>query len=70
MEINEIAASASAAAAQKTETSHAVKTVEMANEEIEQTGEQVLQLLESATQPRTLRVGAVTTLGMNLDVKA
>lgn len=69
MEVNEVAAVASASSAQKTETSHAVKSVEMANEEVKQTGEQVLQLLESATEPRKLRVGAVTTLGMNLDIK-
>jgi len=70
MEVNEIAATASVAAAQKTETSHAVKTVEMANDEIKETGEQVLHLLESATEPRKLRVGAVTTRGLNLGVKA
>lgn len=70
MEVNEVAAAASAASTQKTETSHAVKSVEMANDEIKQTGEQVLQLLESATEPRQLRVGPVTTLGMNLDIKA
>ena len=67
MEVNEIAAgTASAASAQ---TSHAVKTTEMAKNQIEKTGEQVMQLLE-VTAPGQLRTDPLSPLGSILDVKA
>lgn len=69
MEINEISASAAAAETQRSETTPALQGVVRANEQIEQTGEQALQVLE-ATAPGKLRVGPVTTLGLNLDLKA
>lgn len=69
MEVNEIAASATAASLASTQTTHAVKTTEMANDQIEQTGEQVMQLLE-VTAPGKLRTDPLSPLGSILDVKA
>ena len=69
MEVNEIAASATAASVASTQTTHAVKTTEMANDQIEHTGEQVMQLLE-VTAPGKLRTDPLSPLGSILDVKA
>ena len=68
MEINEVS-SAAAVEPQRSESNAALQGVRRANEQIEQTGEQALQVLES-TAPGKLRVGPVTTLGLNLDLKA
>ena len=67
MEINEAAASNLAAA--NTQTSHAVKATEMAKDQIDQTGEQVMQLLE-VTAPGKLRTDPLSPLGTQIDVKA
>lgn len=69
MEVNEIAAAASAASAQQTQSSHAVKSAEMAQDQFEQTGEQVMQLLE-VTAPGKLRTDPLSPLGLHIDVKA
>lgn len=61
MEINEAAAN--------TQTSHAVKATEMAKDQIDQTGEQVMQLLE-VTAPGKLRTDPLSPLGSQIDVKA
>lgn len=69
MEVNEIAASASLANDSSIKTSHAIKSAEMANDEIEKKGEQVMQLLE-VTAPGKLRTDPLSPLGSVLDVTA
>lgn len=69
MEVNEIAASASLANDSSIKTSHAIKSTEMANDEIEKKGEQVMQLLE-VTAPGKLRTDPLSPLGSLLDVTA
>ncbi|WP_415895766.1 hypothetical protein ACMXYQ_04695 [Neptuniibacter sp. PT34_22] len=69
MESNEITAAATAMSTQQTQTTHAVKSAEMAKDQIEQTGEQVMQLLE-VTAPGKLRVDPLSPLGTQIDVKA
>ena len=69
MEVNEIAASASLTNDSSIKTSHAIKSTEMANDEIEKKGEQVMQLLE-VTAPGKLRTDPLSPLGSVLDVTA
>jgi len=69
MEANEITAAATALSSQQTQSSHAVKSAEMAKDQIEQTGDQVMQLLE-VTAPGKLRVDPLSPLGTQIDVKA
>lgn len=69
MDTNDIAAASTVMSTQQTQTSHAVKSAEMANDQIEQTGEQVMQLLE-VTAPGKLRVDPLSPLGTQIDVKA
>ncbi|WP_415903119.1 putative motility protein [Neptuniibacter sp. QD29_5] len=69
MDSNEITAAATAMSAQQTQTTHSVKSAEMAKDQIEQTGEQVMQLLE-VTAPGKLRVDPLSPLGTQIDVKA
>jgi hypothetical protein len=69
MEVNEIATSASLANDSSIKTSHAIKSTEMANDEIEKKGEQVMQLLE-VTAPGKLRTDPLSPLGSVLDVTA
>lgn len=69
MEVNEISGAASAASASEVQTSHAVKSAEMAKDQIEQTGEQVMELLE-VTAPGKLRTDPLSPLGSVIDVKA
>ncbi|MEM5536378.1 hypothetical protein WNY58_08245 [Neptuniibacter pectenicola] len=69
MEVNEISASASIANEPTLPTSHAIKSAEMAQHKREQTGEQVMQLLE-VTAPGKLRTDPLSPLGSLLDVTA
>lgn len=69
MEINEIAAAATLASSQQTQSDHALKAVEMAKDQIDTTGEQVMQLLE-VTAPGKLRTDPLSPLGSIIDVTA
>ena len=69
MEVNEIAGNATVASESAIQTSHAVKSAEMAKNQIEETGEQVMQLLE-VTAPGKLRTDPLSPLGSLLDVTA
>lgn len=69
MEVNEISANASLVNDSTLQSSHAVKSAEMANDQIEKKGEQVMQLLE-VTAPGKLRTDPLSPLGSLLDVTA
>ncbi|WP_286237428.1 putative motility protein [Neptuniibacter halophilus] len=69
MDGNDIAAAATTASNQQLQSSHAVKSAEMAKDQIEQTGDQIMQLLE-VTAPGKLRVDPLSPLGTQIDVKA
>ncbi|WP_420554290.1 hypothetical protein [Neptuniibacter marinus] len=69
MEINEISSSAAVASEHTVPTNHTIKSAEMANNQIEKTGEQVMQLLE-VTAPGKLRTDPLSPLGSLLDVTA
>ncbi|PIE25475.1 MAG: hypothetical protein CSA60_00270 [Neptuniibacter caesariensis] len=69
MDVNEVVAASTAASVQQTQASHAVKSAEMAKDQIEQTGEQVMQLLE-VTAPGKLRVDPLSPLGTHIDLMA
>lgn len=69
MEINEIAASASAASASSTQASHELTSAKMAKDQFEEKGEQVMQLLE-VTAPGKLRTDPLSPLGTYIDLEA
>lgn len=69
MDANEITAAATTISSQQTQSSHAVKSAEMAKDQIEQTGDQVMQLLE-VTAPGKLRTDPLSPLGTQIDLKA